>query len=154
MTHILIPTLRNCALSLCLALAPFVTHAIDNPEAPDRVAAFEQRAKPFEDNFSNHAGGGNFEIVQAGAAYAEFLDQELNQAYQLLLKKLEPSEREQLKKAQRAWRAFYKAETAFIAANWVPKNFGSSYVLSKHGYRHSLLKDRVLNLLSYLREYA
>ena len=145
------PFLRSCALLVCMALAASLAHAIDNPDAPDEVAAFEQRAKPLEEHFLRQSETSG--IHQAGAAYAKFLDQELNRAYQLLLKKLDSSTREQLKKSQRAWLAHYQAEAQFIDANWTPAHFGDSYVLSRQDYRNTLVKERVLVLLRYLRNY-
>ena len=135
-----------------MALATSVAYAIDNPDTPDEVATFEQRAQPLEENFSSQTS--TLGLSQAGVAYAKFLDKELNRAYQLLLKKVDaPKAREQLRKSQRAWLAYYQAEADFIWANWIPANFGSSYELSRQGYRNSLVKERIKVLLNYLRNY-
>jgi uncharacterized protein YecT (DUF1311 family) len=135
-----------------MTLAAPLAHAIDNPDAPDYLAEFEQRAQPFEYHFSGQTR--TSDINQTGAAYAKFLDKELNRAYQRLMSKLNnPKVREQLRKSQRAWRAYYQAETDFIWINWVPANFGDSYALSRQDYRNSLVKKRVEVLLNYLRNY-
>ncbi|MBI3875541.1 MAG: DUF1311 domain-containing protein [Verrucomicrobia bacterium] len=44
------------------------------------------------------------------------VDEELNKAYQLLLKRLEPREEKALRKAQRAWIAFRDAEADFLVS--------------------------------------
>ncbi len=55
--------------------------------------------------------------------------------------------------SQREWLQFRDAELRFVDRNWTPKNFGSSYVLSRAGYRYQLVKQRVLALLAYLQNY-
>jgi uncharacterized protein YecT (DUF1311 family) len=135
-----------------MALTAPLAYALDNPEAPDYVAEFQQRARPFENNFDKQTS--IYDTSQAGVAYAKFLDKELNQAYQSLLKKLDdPKAREQLRKSQRAWLTYYQAETNFIWTNWVTTNFGSSYELSRQSYRNALVKERIEVLLNYLRNY-
>ena len=147
-------SLRSYMLLVYMALATPLAYAIVNPDAPDYVAEFERRAQPFEKQMDDHAGGGVYDISQAGTAYAKFLDKELNQAYQLLLKKItDPQTREALRRSQRAWLAFYKAETDFIAINWVPDKFGTSCELSRQAYSTSLTKKRIKVLLSYVSEY-
>ena len=145
-------SLRSYMLLVCMALATPLVHALDHPEARDYVAEFERRAQPFEKHLLDQSRVSG--AAQAGAAYAKFLDKELNQAYQSLLKKIaDPKAREQLKKSQRAWLAYYKAESDFIATNWVPDNFGTSYALSRELYWTSLTENRIEVLLSYLGNY-
>ena len=144
--------LRNYTLLVCMALTAPLVHAHDNTKAPNYVAEFERRAQPFEKRLYDQSRVSG--TAQAGAAYAKFLDRELNQAYQLLLKKIvDPKAREQLKKSQRAWLVYYKAETDFITTNWIPDNFGTSYALSREIYWNSLTNDRIEILLSYLSNY-
>lgn len=148
----MIRSLRSYTLLVYAVLAAPFAHAIANPDAPDYVGQFEQRAQPFENNLGNQTG--IFDTSQAGVVYAKFLDKELNKVYRSLLKKLtDPKAREQLRISQRAWLAFYKAETDFIATNWVPDNFGSSYELSRQSYWTALTKQRIEVLLTYLRNY-
>ena len=150
--RMLIRSLRSCVLLVCMGLAAPLAHAIMNPDAPDYVAEFRQRAQPFENRLKHQSSVSG--TAQAGADYAKFLDKELNQAYQLLLKKLtDPAVRETLRKSQRAWLTYYKAETDFIATNWVPANFGNSYELSRQEYSNALIKVRTEDLLSYAGEY-
>ena len=149
---IVIRSLRSYALLVCMGLAGPLAHAIANPDAPDYSGQFEQRAQPFEKRLKHQSEVSG--TAQAGVDYAKFLDKELNQAYQLLLKKLTDTEaRETLKKSQRAWLAYYKAETDFIATNWVSANFGNSYKLSRQEYSNALIKARIEDLLSYVSEY-
>lgn len=126
--------------------------AIDNPDAPDLTAAFQARAKPLEDRIGEAAGGGPA-LAQANAAYAQFLDAELNQAYAQLQAQLKPADRRALTQAQRRWLRFRDAEDQFIDHNWTPQNFGSSSALSRAGYRAMVVRQRVLALLAYLQNY-
>ena len=125
--------------------------SIDNPDAPDWTAAFQARAQPLEEQVSVTAGGPG--QAAAGATYARFLDGELNQAYQALLKQLEGEARRALVQSQRQWLAFRDSEGRFIARNWTLQNFGSSSALSRADYQASLVKQRVLTLLAYLQNY-
>ena len=126
--------------------------AVDNPDAPDYQAAFLARAKPYEERLSDAAGGGAG-LTDAAVAYARFLDTELNQAYRQLLGRLDALSRQALVSSQRRWLAFRDAEIGFIDENWTPRNFGSSSVFSRADYRATLVKQRVLVLLAYLRNY-
>lgn len=127
-------------------------HAIDNPDAPDRSAAFLARAQPYEERLSQASR--TSDIAAAAFAYAEFLDAELNTAYQDLLARVgDSSTRRALMQSQREWLQFRDAEFRFVDRNWTPQNFGSSYALSRAGYRHRLARQRVLTLLAYLQNY-
>lgn len=138
---------RLLALGLLTAFcAPFVL-AVDHPDAPDYVAAFEQRAQPFADALYEARD------AAANAAYSAFLDRELDLAYRELLTRVDAEARPKLQASQRAWLAFYEAELAFIAGNWTPRNFGSSSALSRADYRADLVKARILTLLNYLKNY-
>lgn len=125
--------------------------ALENPDAPDLVAGFEQRMKPLAIRFSEESSSAG--MAQAGAAYAKALDRELNQAYRQLLAQLDTASAEKLRASQRAWLAYAKAEAAFIDASWTQERFGSSSVLSKWDYRNTLTKERTRALLLYLQNY-
>jgi len=125
--------------------------AIDNPDAPDRSSAFLARAQPFEARLAGTTGGAA--AAQAGAAYAAFLEIELNQAYQQLLPQLGTEARRVLVQSQRQWLLFRDAETRFITRNWTPQDFGSSSTLSRANYSTTLTRHRVLTLLEYLQNY-
>ena len=134
---------------LAATLAPAA--AIDNPEAPDRVASFEQRALVFEQALAATDGGNA--AAEAGRAYAQFLNTELDSAYRALLGRLQQSERGALVLAQRRWLQFRDAEQAFIRQHWTRARVGSSASLSAADYRSALLRARVLQLLRYSAEY-
>ena len=134
---------------LALALAP--AWAIDNPDAPDLVAAFQSRAQPFEARLSETTGGPG--LPQAARAYAIFMETALNQAYQSLLPKLGKPAYAVLQLSQRQWLRFRDAEEVFIDGNWVAQDFGSSAALSRADYRAGLVKQRVLSLLACRQNY-
>lgn len=124
--------------------------AIDNPDAPDDVAQFQARAKPFEDRLDNESGGVG--ASTASGAYARFLDAELNKAYNGLLPRLDAGARQALVDSERQWLRYREAETRFIDRQWTTEHFGSSAALSRGLYRTDMVKQRVLQLLAYLGE--
>lgn len=126
--------------------------AIDNPDAPDRIADFTQRAAPFEQRLGATDGGSR--AAAEGEAYARFLDAELNRTYQALLAQLDSGPRKALVESQRRWLAFRDAELVFMARQWTRERSGSSATLSLAGHRAALLRARVLSLLAYQAEYA
>lgn len=126
--------------------------AIDNPDAPDRVAEFRARAQVFERRIGDSAGS----LRQTETAYAEyerFLDGELSQAYRALAERLGDAQRISLEKSQRRWLAYRDAEFRFIDDNWTLAQFGTSAALSRGAYRASILRDRAIALLQYLKNY-
>ena len=141
---------RAAAVLVLLGVAT-TAGAIDNPDAPDRVGAFERRAAPLEKQLAATDGGSA--ATRAGQAYASFLDAELNAAYRTLLGNLQSPAREALVQSQRAWLRFRDAEHRFIARHWTPGRSGSSASLSVEGYRNALTKERVVQLLRYAAEY-
>ncbi len=149
-------TLRQICLVLvtvaCM-LPALPVFAVDNPDAPDYVAAFEKRAKPYEAKISE-SGGVTGDAIAAYADYERFLEVELNQSYQALSKKLGPVQKKQLVLSQNKWLAFRAAEIAFIDANWTMEQFGTSSHLSRGGYSATITKDRILALLHYLKNYS
>ena len=66
--------------------------AIDNPDTLDFVAVFEARALKFETNVQNQ-GQNTGDTVRAYYEYKKFLDQELNQPYSALLKRVNKESR-------------------------------------------------------------
>ncbi|MDQ2779060.1 MAG: lysozyme inhibitor LprI family protein [Pseudomonadota bacterium] len=103
--------MRRVALS-ALALAAACAGAIDNPDAPDRVGAFERRALPYERQLGDIDGGTR--AAHERARYSQFLDAELNGAYRSLLLRLEGPARAALVESQRSWLRFRDAEFRFI----------------------------------------
>lgn len=139
------------ALALAGLMGPSMpARAIDNPDVRDRVAAFERRAEPFEQRLAATDGGSG--ATRAGAAYAAFLDTELNAAYRLLLQQLDGPRHNALVQAQRKWLHFRDAERVFIAQRWTVERSGTSASLSAAGYGAALVKERVRVLLRYAAE--
>ena len=126
--------------------------AIDDPDAPDRLAQFAVRAKPFEDKLAATSGGSA--SARAGADYLAFLDRELNGAYRSLEAHLPADAKAKLLESQRLWILFRDAEGRFVEANWTEAGFGSSASLSRADYRATLVRQRVTVLLGYLQNYA
>lgn len=146
---------RNIARSvlvLLLALAGGCALALDNPDAPDRVAAFEAREAPHRRAVEQ--GADTTEAYRtAYADYEAFLDTELNRAYQALMAELDEPGQARLRTAQRAWIEYRDAAFAFIDRNWRRETFGSSSVISRGDYRTRIIRDRVMTLLRYLGNY-
>lgn len=126
--------------------------AIDNPEAVNYLAAFNEKTASFEAKISQQAQTTQ-DYVEIYAEYEQFLDGELNRAYTLLTKNLDEKQRTELKKSQRQWLAYRDAEFVFIDSTWTSQNFGSSSALSKGGYRTALIKARVELLFHYLSNF-
>ena len=143
--------LLRAAAALVLIGSASIVGAIDNPDAPQRVAAFERRAAQLEKQLAGTDGGSS--ARRAGQAYADFLDSELNNAYRMLLSNLTGPARAALVDSQRSWLRFRDAEYGFIARHWTQERSGSSASLSVAGYRNELVKRRVLTLLHYAAEY-
>lgn len=139
-------------LFLWLILSGSLCFAIDNPDAPDYVAEFEVRALKFETNVQNQ-GLNTSDTNRAYFEYEKFLDQELNQAYSALLKRVSSKSRKNLMDSQQRWLQFRDAEFLFIANNWTVVNFGTSSALSIDASRTKIIRDRVIELLHYLKNY-
>lgn len=125
--------------------------AIDNPEAPDRVGAFERRAAPLEQQLAATDGGSA--AVRAERDYASFLDAELNAAYRMLLAHLQEPARAAMVESQRRWLRYRQAEFHFIARHWTQDRSGTSASLSAAGHRNGLTRERIVQLLRYAAEY-
>lgn len=143
--------IRLCCFALLLAGFAASAGAVDNPDAPDYLAEFERRAHPFAAAVQQARTGQ--ESASAYARYETFLDRELNQVYSMLLAKVGAAQQAKMKESQRAWLKYRDAEFNFIAHNWTTANFGSSAALSRGGYRTMLIRERVVLLLSYLKNY-
>ena len=126
--------------------------AVDNPDAPDYVTDFKQRAQPFEVAIHQQAKTTQ-DSLKTYVDYEQFLDKELNKAYKLLLTKLGTEQQAKIKESQRNWVKYRDSEFDLIAQNWTAKNFGSSSVLSRGAYRTTIIRDRVTLLLNYLKNY-
>ena len=134
---------------LCFVSSAF---AIDNPDAPDHISEFLNRAKPFEHGIEQpaHTTQG---YIKAYAEYERFLDDELDAVYAQLMAQLDGEAKKGLRDAQQAWLRYREQEFKFIRLNWNSITFGSSSVISRGDYRTAIIKDRVLLLLHYLQNY-
>ncbi len=132
-----------------VCLLTTLTYAIDNPEAPDYIGEFKSREKVFIDKINNPKNK-NQEYSVAYNDYFIFLDKELNTAYSSLIQKLPKEQQEELKNSQEKWLKFRDAEFEFIINNWTRGNFGSSAWISRVGYRTTIVRERVIQLLYYL----
>ncbi len=132
-------------------LASTAAMAVDNPDAPDRLAAFEQRIQPLEAAVANQ--NTTADMLRASSAYAKQLDVELNQTYRELMAKVGATGAQKLRASQRNWLAFMTTEAAFIDGTWNAKDFGSTSALSRSEYRNRVTKARIIQLLDYLRSY-
>ncbi len=128
-----------------------VSFAIDNPDLPDYVGQFNSRAKPFEQNIANRAGASAAEISGLYNAYYLFLDEELNKAYNDLLKKLPKTEQKKIKASQKSWIQFCNSESEFIVMHWTATRSGSSSALSVGVYKSEIIRQRIIHLLNYLK---
>ena len=142
----------SISLFLLLVFSNFC-FAIDNPDSPDYVGEFEKRIAPLE-KYMNQEAISTLDSTQGYAKLEEVLDKELNIAYKLLISKLDSKEKELLKASQRQWLNFRTAEFKWIVENWNNKKFGSSAALSIGAYRTVIIKERVLHLLHYLKNYS
>ncbi len=128
------------------------SHAIDNPDAPHYVEKFHKKAERYERRLRQYSGTTQ-SISAIYRDYEEFLDDELNIAYNLLIENLNGVEEQVLRDSQRNWIKYRNTEFKFISTNWTRKNFGSSFVISRGEYRTKILKNRVIVLYHYLKNY-
>jgi len=125
--------------------------AIDNPDVPDFVGAFEVQCAQYESKV--RTASDTNKITEAYGSYMTFLDRELNKAYEGLLKHVSGDARETLVTSERKWIQYRDSEDAFIIANWNVQNFGTSSAISRSDYRADIVKQRVVTLLHYLKNY-
>jgi len=148
----LVRALYLIALTGVLLCHSLSIQAIDNPDSPDYVGEFLNRAQPYERGIQQTAHTTQ-QYVTAYATYEDFLDKELNAAYRQLMTHLTSESQQALKKSQLAWLHYRDQEFEFIHRNWTTEKFGSSMVISRGDYRARIIKDRVVLLLRYLGNY-
>lgn len=86
----------------------------------------------------------------ANIAMADW-DKELNQVYRALMEKLSPEAKETLKLSQRQWIKHRDKELEFIDSTYSDKRLvGSMYSNMRAAHRFTVVKNRVLELQSYL----
>lgn len=139
-------------LLFCLMLYTAAASGLDNPDAPDYVSDFLTQADTYEEKLM-HGVYGTRDYVHAYAEYEHFLDQQLNQAYRLLMAHLDKNSQASFKQSQKKWLIYRDAEFDFIQLNWNKTNYGSSSAISQGAYRTTIIKNRVIALLHYLKNY-
>ncbi|MDR3555329.1 MAG: DUF1311 domain-containing protein [Syntrophobacteraceae bacterium] len=138
-------------VSVFTSSLPMFALAVDNPDTPDHVKQFQLKCKPYEQAIGKAMS--TPEVMDANAKYVEFLDKELNSAYKLIEGKLPKPQKDELKIAQREWLKYRDAETRFIGDSWTREKFGTSCVYSTGSYASTIVKDRIIQLLSYAEGY-
>lgn len=140
------------ALVLCGIVASSPCAALDNPNAPNLVGVFNARCERYESTIRSRVS--SEDIARAYGIYMRFLNQQLNQTYQHLLQQVAVPVRESLMGSERNWIRYRNAEDLFIETNWTPQTFGTSSIISRGDYRAAVVKQRVVLLMQYLRNYS
>jgi len=143
---------RKAILILFLVGCSISAYAIDNPDAPDYVANFLERAKVYEDDIQQtpHTTQG---YITAYARYEDFLNDELDSAYNQLMARLGDEAGRALSNSQKQWFRYRNQEFEFIARNWTHASFGSAAVISRGDYRANIINNRIVQLLRYLQNF-
>lgn len=142
---------------VCLLMTVTLTfsndaNAVDNPDSPDLISAFEVKEKPLLIAAENPQNGYRENLI-AYTNYLDFLDKELNSIYQMLREKL-PSDRQQnLKDSQISWLKYRDLEFEFIENNWEKGDFGISSSVTRGQFKANIVRNRVLVLMNYTRAY-
>ena len=148
-----ISTRLFCHVFIVIVMLLFGTaHAIDNPDAPDLIGELQAKESTYLEAINKPENTVRDYLI-AYDDYETFLDNELNRAYQRVMSRLATPQQEELTKAQRDWIKFRDAEFVFINNNWTRENFGSSFALSRGALRCSIIRDRVMQLLMYAKNY-
>jgi len=123
-------------------------YAIDNPDSPDLLGEFKAREQPYLDNI-NKSSNGAWNYLKTYNNYQDFLDRELNVAYQSIRSHLSNERKIELKTSQFNWIKFRDSEFEFINNVWTRQHFGSSSDMSRGGYRCTVIRNRIMQLLNY-----
>jgi len=143
----------RCIIGFLLSIGLFVgAYAIDNPEAPDLIGEFEKREIIYLTAIDNPQNSTR-DFLVAYDNYLIFLDEELNKASDKLNSKLPEARKSELIAAQQHWIKYRDAEFELIRSTWTRKDFGSSAGISRGDYRTSIVKDRVIQLLHYTKNF-
>lgn len=126
--------------------------ALDNPDAPDYVRAFQERAQKYEQALSDNSDNNRL-LLTASKNYQQFLDEEMNQAYRSVLGKLDGKQKRMLEASQKTWIQHRDEESEFIGGTWTPEKFGSSSLFSRSSYRAAIVRNRIEQLLGYLKNF-
>lgn len=153
MSDFLIKKVRNVSLLCFLSLYAVTASGIDNPDTPDYANKFLNQVNKYEEKIMQ-GNYGTQDYIHAYAEYEDFLDKELNRTYHLLMEHLDKDSQAALKNSQRKWLNYRDAEFDFIRLNWNKDSFGSSSAISRGDYRTTIIKNRVISLFHYLKNYS
>ena len=99
-------------------------YAVDNPDAPDYMGVFEKRIAPYYSSINNaHT---TYDYISAYSALQKVLDNELDDAYELLLNALPDEQRQLLVSSQERWNMYRDSENQFIEGVWARQSYGTS----------------------------
>lgn len=126
--------------------------ALDNPDAPDLISEFQKRELIYLTAINNPQNSTR-DFLVAYDDYLSFLNEELGRASEAIKSKLPESRQLELKTAQRHWTKYRDAEFELIKNTWTRQDFGSSSGVSRGDYRASIVKDRILQLLHYAKNF-
>lgn len=126
--------------------------ALDNPDSPDLLGQFKEREKNYLSAITN-PDNGTRDTIRAYHKYKLFLDKELNKTYNILKSNLSAQRQGELKISQQHWIKFRDTEFEFINNNWNRSSFGSSFVISRGDYSSTVIKNRLMQLFHYAKNY-
>ncbi len=129
-----------------------IASGIDNPDAPDYKGIFLIKAAKYEKEILQGCTT-NKDYTQAYTEYEIFLNRELKNTYDILLESVDKDAREALIKSQQEWLEYQNSTFEFIALNWRKETFGSSSLISRGDYRTTIVKNRIILLCDYLKNY-
>lgn len=144
--------LQQCITGIVWLCLAYPVMALDNPDAANRLAAFETREQVHRQAV-NHPDNTTLDTLRTYADYEAFLTTELAQTYQFLQTRLGATEQHALQQAQCRWETYRDAEIAMIQQTWTRAQFGSSFALSRGMYRTSLIRARIIQLILYANNY-
>lgn len=139
----------GCLLLICFVVGSL---AVDNPDAPDLIGEFEKREIIYLTAIDNPQNSTR-DFLLAYDDYLIFLDKELVKVSELIKLKLPEARKSELIAAQKYWIKYRDAEFEFIKNTWTRKDFGSSAGISRGDYRTSIVRNRIVQLLHYVKNY-
>lgn len=137
---------------LTIALTSVACQAIDNPDAPNYLDAFQSEASAYEQAIFEESQTTS-DSMEAYREYIAFLEEELVAANSALENELSGSERDVFEEAQRAWEAYQEAEKHFVSTVWTPQNFGSSSAFSRLAFYADVVRGRIELLQKYRLQF-
>ncbi|SET94019.1 Protein of unknown function [Marinobacter segnicrescens] len=137
---------------LSITLTSVACQAIDNPDAPNYLDAFQSEASAYEQAIFEESQTTS-DSMEAYREYIAFLEDELVKASSALAEELSASEKDVFEKSQSAWEAYQEAEKVFVSRVWTPQNFGSSSPFSRLAFYADVLRSRVELLQKYRLQF-